>query len=142
MFYEYNVGDSTPDKPPLLRPQMISAYLAKRNARSSSANHSEGGGGNGGGVGGGSQSSSSGGGGGSAPQTGVVSYTRPRPSLGGGPDGRSSDGSRGENTSLLDTPVHSMVPTLSPTHSSPHAGSLSPGAAGESELTCDLHKPP
>ncbi|XP_050736701.1 E3 ubiquitin-protein ligase SH3RF1-like isoform X6 [Eriocheir sinensis] len=106
------------------KPQMISAYLAKRNARSSSANHSEGGGG------GGSQSNSSGGGGGSAPQTGVVSYTRPRPSLGGGPDGRSSDGSRGENTSLLDTPVHSMVPTLSPTHSSPHAGSLSPGAAG------------
>lgn len=128
--------DCSSNKLPSLRPQMISAYLAKRNARSSSANHSEGGGG------GGSQSNSSGGGGGSAPQTGVVSYTRPRPSLGGGPDGRSSDGSRGENTSLLDTPVHSMVPTLSPTHSSPHAGSLSPGAAGESELTCDLHNSP
>lgn len=110
---------------------MISAYLAKRNARGSSANHSEGGGG-------GSQSGSSSGGG-PTPQTGVVSYTRPRPSLGSGPDGRNSDGSRGENTSLLDTPVHSMVPTLSPTHSSPHAGSLSPGAAGESELTCHLH---
>ncbi|XP_063839887.1 E3 ubiquitin-protein ligase SH3RF1-like isoform X2 [Scylla paramamosain] len=105
------------------KPQMISAYLAKRNARSSSTNHSEGG------SGGGSQSGSSSGSS-SVPQTGVVSYTRPRPNLSGGPDGRNSDGSRGENTSLLDTPVHSMVPTLSPTHSSPHAGSLSPGAAG------------
>ncbi|XP_045124540.1 E3 ubiquitin-protein ligase SH3RF1-like isoform X13 [Portunus trituberculatus] len=108
------------------KPQMISAYLAKRNARGSSTNHSEG---SSGGGGGGSQSGSSSGSS-SVPQTGVVSYTRPRPSLSGGPDGRNSDGSRGENTSLLDTPVHSMVPTLSPTHSSPHAGSLSPGAAG------------
>lgn len=87
------------------KPQMISAYLAKRNARSSSANHSEGGGG------GGSQSNSSGGGGGSAPQTGVVSYTRPRPSLGGGPDGRSSDGSRG---GLMGGNSPSLPPELPP----------------------------
>ena len=78
-------------------------------------------------------------GGNSAPQTGVVSYTRPRPNLTSGPDARNSDVSRGESTSLLDTPVLSLVPTLSPTHSSPHAGSLSPGAAGESELTSHLH---
>ncbi|KAK8404309.1 hypothetical protein O3P69_007549 [Scylla paramamosain] len=70
------------------KPQMISAYLAKRNARSSSTNHSEGG------SGGGSQSGSSSGSS-SVPQTGVVSYTRPRPNLSGGPDGRNSDGSRG-----------------------------------------------
>ncbi|KAG0695887.1 SH3 domain-containing RING finger protein 3 [Chionoecetes opilio] len=63
------------------KPQMISAYLAKRNARGSSAGHSEGSGG--------SQST----GAGSAQQTGVVSYTRPRPTLGS--DGRNSDGSRG-----------------------------------------------
>ncbi|XP_045124535.1 E3 ubiquitin-protein ligase SH3RF1-like isoform X12 [Portunus trituberculatus] len=73
------------------KPQMISAYLAKRNARGSSTNHSEG---SSGGGGGGSQSGSSSGSS-SVPQTGVVSYTRPRPSLSGGPDGRNSDGSRG-----------------------------------------------
>lgn len=103
---------------------MIAAYLAKRNARGSSnynRDSSSGGGSYGGNINGGNSSLSS----------SVVSYTRPRPSLSSGSNGRNCNGSRGENTSLLDTPVHSMVPTLSPTHSSPHAGSVSPGAAGE-----------
>ncbi|XP_042218758.1 uncharacterized protein LOC121863965 isoform X2 [Homarus americanus] len=102
---------------------MIAAYLAKRNARGSSNVNLE---------------NNSGGGsygeanneGNSSLIPGAVSYTRPRSSLSCGSNGKKSDGSCGENTSLLDTPVHSMVPTLSPTHSSPHAGSLSPGAAG------------
>ncbi|XP_071520371.1 uncharacterized protein [Panulirus ornatus] len=104
--------------------QMIAAYLAKRNARGSSHSNRDnncGGGSYGGNINGGNSSLSS----------SVVSYTRPRPSLSSGSDGRNCNGSRGENTSLLDTPVHSMVPTLSPTHSLPHAGSVFPGAAGE-----------
>lgn len=99
-----------------IRPQMLEAYLAKRGVRV---------------CGGRSSDNNSGGGGGPSSGSGVVSYTRPR----GGQDGKSGDGSRGENTSLLDTPVHSQVPTLSPTHSWPHPGPLSPGAPGESTNT-------
>lgn len=107
------------------RPQTIAAYLAKRNARGSSSHNRNNS------TGGGTLGPSNGGSGSSTLPSGVVSYTRPRASPGGGADGRHAEGSRGENTSLLDTPVHSMVPTLSPTHTSPLAGSLSP-AAGES----------
>lgn len=99
-----------------IRPQMLEAYLAKRGVRV---------------CGGRSSDNNSSGGGGPSSGGGVVSYTRPR----GGQDGKSGDGSRGENTSLLDTPVHSQVPTLSPTHSWPHPGPLSPGAPGESTNT-------
>ncbi|XP_069159103.1 E3 ubiquitin-protein ligase SH3RF3 isoform X5 [Procambarus clarkii] len=105
------------------KPQMIAAYLAKRNARGSS-NLNRDNNGSGGSLGGNNNGENLSG------TSAVVSYTRPRPSLSSGSDGRNCEGSRGENTSLLDTPVHSMVPTLSPTHSSPHAGSLLPGAAG------------
>ncbi|XP_068211202.1 E3 ubiquitin-protein ligase SH3RF3 isoform X4 [Palaemon carinicauda] len=105
------------------KPQMIAAYLARRNARglSHSRNNS-----NGGGSQGNSNTTGSG-----STSSGVMTFTRPRPSLSGrGTEGRHTDGSRGENTSLLDTPVLLTAPTLSPTHSSsPQAGSLSPGAA-------------
>ncbi|XP_047470548.1 E3 ubiquitin-protein ligase SH3RF3-like isoform X4 [Penaeus chinensis] len=104
------------------KPQTIAAYLAKRNARGSSSHNRNNS------TGGGTLGPSNGGSGSSTLPSGVVSYTRPRASPGGGADGRHAEGSRGENTSLLDTPVHSMVPTLSPTHTSPLAGSLSPAA--------------
>ncbi|XP_066983441.1 E3 ubiquitin-protein ligase SH3RF3 isoform X3 [Macrobrachium rosenbergii] len=107
------------------KPQMIAAYLARRNARglSHSRNNS-----NGGGSQGSSSSSTTGS---NSTSSGVMTFTRPRPNLSGrGTEGRHTEGSRGENTSLLDTPVLLTAPTLSPTHSSsPQAGSLSPGAA-------------
>nr|XP_053644491.1 E3 ubiquitin-protein ligase SH3RF1-like isoform X3 [Cherax quadricarinatus] len=105
------------------KPQMIAAYLAKRNARGTSTlsrDNGSGGASHGGNSNGENLYNTS----------AVVNYTRPRPSLNSGSNGRNFDGCCGENTSLLDTPVHSMVPTLSPTHSSPHAGSLFSGVAG------------
>ncbi|KAK7077034.1 E3 ubiquitin-protein ligase sh3rf3 [Halocaridina rubra] len=89
------------------KPQMIAAYLAKRNARglSHSRNNSNGGGSHG-------SNSSSTGSGSTSSSTGVVSYTRPRPSLSGSADGRLSEGSRGGTGSS--SPPSSLPPELPP----------------------------
>ncbi|XP_068211184.1 E3 ubiquitin-protein ligase SH3RF3 isoform X2 [Palaemon carinicauda] len=87
------------------KPQMIAAYLARRNARglSHSRNNS-----NGGGSQGNSNTTGSG-----STSSGVMTFTRPRPSLSGrGTEGRHTDGSRGGSGSS--SPPSSLPPELPP----------------------------
>lgn len=85
------------------KPQMIAAYLARRNQRGMSHNRNNS---NGGGSHGSSNS------GGNTSSSGVVSYTRPRPNPSSSGDGRHSDGSRGGTGSS--SPPSSLPPELPP----------------------------
>ncbi|XP_066983439.1 E3 ubiquitin-protein ligase SH3RF3 isoform X2 [Macrobrachium rosenbergii] len=89
------------------KPQMIAAYLARRNARglSHSRNNS-----NGGGSQGSSSSSTTGS---NSTSSGVMTFTRPRPNLSGrGTEGRHTEGSRGGSGSS--SPPSSLPPELPP----------------------------
>ncbi|XP_037782707.1 E3 ubiquitin-protein ligase SH3RF1-like [Penaeus monodon] len=88
------------------KPQTIAAYLAKRNARGSSSHNRNNS------TGGGTLGPSNGGSGSSTLPSGVVSYTRPRASPGGGADGRHAEGSRGVSGSS--SPPSSLPPELPP----------------------------
>ncbi|XP_069159099.1 E3 ubiquitin-protein ligase SH3RF3 isoform X2 [Procambarus clarkii] len=87
------------------KPQMIAAYLAKRNARGSS-NLNRDNNGSGGSLGGNNNGENLSG------TSAVVSYTRPRPSLSSGSDGRNCEGSRGGLGS--NSPPSSLPPELPP----------------------------
>ncbi|XP_042892569.1 E3 ubiquitin-protein ligase SH3RF1-like isoform X4 [Penaeus japonicus] len=89
------------------KPQTIAAYLAKRNARGSSSHNRNNS------TGGGTLGPNNGGGGSSTLPSGVVSYTRPRPSPGGGADGRHAEGSRA-GVSGSSSPPSSLPPELPP----------------------------